>query len=119
MRKKKKFALFKLSIVIGILLGLGLKLYTFIRTEKLVCGIRAATECNTIDFLKDSLIWVIIMIIIVVLVVFSAKYILTYGSDAAKNFKIPKKSRKEAKKEIKKELKKEKAEKKQKKVIKI
>lgn len=119
MRKKKKFALFKLSIVIGILLGLGLKLYIFIKTEKLVCGIRAVTECSTLDFIKDSLIWVVIMVILVILIMFGAKYILTYGSDAAKNFKMPKKSRKEAKKEIKRELKKEKAEGKQKKVIKI
>lgn len=99
MAKKKKFKLWKLSIIVGILLGIALKLYSFIITKKFICGIQKTVICNWVDFLKDTLTWVILTTIIVLIIVYGIKYLISY----IKNFKMPEfEEEKESKKENKK-----------------
>ena len=107
----------KWSIILGALLGVLLKATDFIKTGMFRCGIQEANKCGWQDFLKDTLLWVVITIVIVGIIIFGLHYLLSYVKKSAKDMKKhiankvkTIKERKKTNKEEKKEIKEEKTE---------
>ena len=92
---KKSIKLLKFSAFVGILLGVGIKVYDFVKTRSFRCGIQEAVVCNWLSFIKDTVIWAVITTIAVIIIVFGIKYLLSL----VKKIKLPKKTakKKEAK----------------------
>ena len=124
-KKEIELRLWKLSLVIGILLGIGIKLLDYSRVGYIRCGVfKPAGECSGLwQYLKELPIWMVLGIIVAFVVIYGGRYLIIHVFHSAKNIKMPKREKKEAKKESKKEVKEEhkKEEKKEKpkKVIKI
>ena len=83
----KNTPLAKFAALGGALLGIALKVNDFLRVKILRCGIGTANECGITDYLKDTLIWIVIMITLALIVVFGIKYLYIYGKDAWKSRK--------------------------------
>jgi len=77
----------KWSIILGALLGVLLKATDFIKTGMFRCGIQEANKCGWQEFLKDTLLWVVITIVIVGIILFGLHYLLSYVKKSAKDMK--------------------------------
>ena len=132
-KKKVKLSLWKLSLALGVLLGIAIKVWDYVNVGFIRCGVfTPAQECTGLfQYLKELPIWIILGIIVSFVVIYLGKYVAVHVFHSAKNFKMPKAEfdeeskvkKTEKKEEVKKEVKVEKEEpessQEKKKVIKI
>ncbi len=114
MAKKKKFKLWKYCIILGILLGIGIKVYDFTRVKAFRCGIQNIRSCSWTGFLKEIPIWMLIFAIVFLIIAYCTKFLIKYIIKIFKEFEIPdleeeeKPKKKSTKKKAEKKSKKEK-----------
>ena len=130
MAKKIKPSLWKLSIALGVLLGIGIKVWDYINAGYVRCGVFSpAQQCSGFfQYIKELPVWVILGVIVAFVSISGGKYVIAHAFHSAKNFKMPefefvdedepKKKEVKEEKELKKEEPKEEI-KEEKKVLKI
>jgi flagellar biosynthesis component FlhA len=72
-----KLKILKNSIIIGILLGIGLKLRDFFKFGKFKCGLDLI-DCNMMAYLKEILIWILITTVCIIVIVFGIRYLFKF-----------------------------------------
>lgn len=111
-KKKMKLSLWKLSLAVGVLLGIGIKLWDFFNVGYIRCGIFSPPQaCNGFfQYIKELPIWIILGMIAAFVFIYGGRYLIIHVFHSAKDFKMPKAEFDGDEKKVKKEVKKEKKE---------
>ena len=123
--KKTKTSLWKLSLAVGVLLGVGIKIFDYVKAGFIRCGVFSPAEACSgfVQYLKELPIWIILGIIAAFVLIYGIRYVIAHIFHSAKNMPDLKSlaKKKVANEKIKEKAKKEVSPKKEapKKVIKI